>query len=347
MALQEAPSFWWRKPGLPAYLLSPLSLAWGAASAWRMEKAPTAVAGVPVICVGNFIAGGSGKTPAAMAIGRAALGAGLRPGFLSRGFGGHLVGPVRVDPQRHRAFEVGDEPLLLSAVATTVVAVNRAAGAARLVAEGCDFIIMDDGFQNPRLAKDFCLVVVDARRGIGNGYTIPAGPLRAPLSRQFALADAIAVVGQAPAGERLIRETARRAKPVHLARLVPSETRRWQGRRVLAYAGIADPDKFFASLAAAGAEIVARRPFGDHHVFTDEEIEDLLETAAAGELTLVTTAKDMARLRDDAMPAGRLAERSEVFAVDLEFEDPRAAGLIIDLTVQRWKENELRRRPGR
>lgn len=343
MALQEAPEFWWAKPGLPAYLLSPFALAWGAAAAWRMEKAPSADAGVPVLCVGNFIAGGSGKTPTAIAVGRSARKAGLRPGFVSRGFGGIIRGPALVDPEVHRAYEVGDEPLLLAAEAPTVISANRPAGAARLVAEGCDFIIMDDGFQNPALAKDFCLVAIDARRGIGNGFTIPAGPLRAPLSRQFALVDAIVVIGHGPAGDLLIRESARRAKPAFLAHFAPLDEAAWQGRRFLAFAGIADPDKFFASLEDAGGELVRTRRFGDHHAFTEEEIDELLQAAEAEDLVLVTTSKDMARLKRSGHGAERLAERCEVFEVELRFDDPRALSMIVAMTRQKAKENSLRR----
>lgn len=343
MALQEAPEFWWSKPGLPAYLLSPFALAWGAAAAWRMERPPSASAGVPVLCVGNFIAGGSGKTPTAIAIGRSARDAGFKPGFVSRGFGGVIRGPALVDPSVHRAHEVGDEPLLLAAEAPTVISAKRPAGAARLVAEGCDFIIMDDGFQNPGLAKDFCLVAIDARRGIGNGFTIPAGPLRAPLSRQFALADAIVVIGNGRAGDQLIRESARRAKPAFLAHFVPLKASAWKRRRFLAFAGIADPGKFFSSLEVAGGELVRTRRFGDHHAFTEEEIDELLNAAETEDLSLVTTSKDMARLRRAGHGAERLTERTEVFEVDLRFDDPRALSMIVAMTRQKAKENQLRR----
>lgn len=347
MALPEVPAFWWREPGLRALLLSPLSLLWGLASAWRMELAPTAQVGVPVLCVGNFVSGGAGKTPTAIAICRAARKAGMKPGFLSRGYGGRIAGPVRVDPSRHGAHDVGDEPLLLAAEAVTVVSSNRPAGAARLVAEGCDFIIMDDGFQNPKLAKDFSIAVVDARRGVGNGFTMPAGPLRAPLARQMALADAIIVVGNSGRGDEVIREAARRARPVYLARTVPAGRSSWKRKPYLAYAGIADPSKLFSSLEECGADLVETRHFPDHHFYTDEEVEDLLADAYEKGLSLVTTAKDMVRLQGGGELQQRLADGSQVFAIDMKFEDPRTLTLILEATKSKAEARRLRRNAGR
>ena len=332
MRVEEAPSFWWRKPGLPAFLLFPLSALWGLASGWRMELAPSASVSVPVLCVGNFVTGGAGKTPTAIAICQAARKSGLKPGFLSRGHGGSLTGPVQVDTAVHHAAEVGDEPLLLAEVAPTVISVDRPAGAARLIALGCDFIILDDGFQNPKLAKDLNVVVVDARRGIGNGMTMPSGPLRAPLSIQMALADAVIIIGEGTGGDLAIRETARRGKPVYLARVVPERKTGWKKKRYLAFAGIGDPVKFFLSLESAGAELVARHGFPDHHVYSDEEIEELLAEADEKELALITTSKDMARLHHAGHAADRLAERAEVFEVKLEFDDPRTLALLLEET---------------
>ncbi|MCG6857055.1 MAG: tetraacyldisaccharide 4'-kinase [Salaquimonas sp.] len=343
MRVEEAPAFWWRKPGMAALALMPLSALWGFVSGWRMELAPSASVSVPVLCVGNFVTGGAGKTPTAIAICQAALKAGLKPGFLSRGHGGSLSGPLQVDPASHRATEVGDEPLLLAKVAPTVISADRPAGAARLIAMGCDFIILDDGFQNPKLAKDFNLVVVDARRGIGNGLTLPSGPLRAPLSVQMARADAVVIVGDGPAGDQAVRETARRGKPVYIARTVPVRKTVWKGRRCLAFAGIGDPVKFFLSLEEAGADLVSRQSFVDHHVFGDEEIRDLLAEAAEKKLELVTTSKDMARLRHAGHLAEELAERAQVFDIRLEFDDPRTATLLIDATREKAEARSLKR----
>ncbi len=341
MALEEAPPFWWKKTGPLALLFSPLSLVWGWASTKRMELAPTASVPVPVLCVGNFIAGGAGKTPTAIALAAAAKKRGLKPGFLSRGHGGRIVGPALVDLEKHRAADTGDEPLLLAKAATTVICAKRPAGARLLVELGCNFIIMDDGFQNPSLAKDFSIVVVDAKRGIGNGWTIPSGPMRAPLSDQLALASAVLVIGEAPGADRVIRETARRGKPCYLARVRVSKAASWKGRKFLAFAGIADPSKFYDSLESTGAQIVSRRSFSDHHVFTRDEASELLTLAKDQEAELVTTAKDMARLAGTRDELAVLAVETKVLEIALEFDDTRAANMIIEHTLARAQQRFL------
>ncbi len=330
MRVEEAPSFWWRRPGLPAFLLLPLSALWGLVSGWRMDMPPSASVSVPVLCVGNFVAGGAGKTPTAIAICLAAAKSGLKPGFLSRGHGGSLTGPAQVDLAVHHAAEVGDEPLLLAEVAPTVISADRPAGAARLIALGCDFIILDDGFQNPKLAKDLNVVVVDAGRGLGNGMTLPSGPLRAPLTTQMGRADAVVVIGEGVGGDLAVRETARRGKPIYLARIVPAKKTGWKKKRCLAFAGIGDPAKFFRSLEEVGVDLVARHGFPDHHVYSEEEVEELLAEAEEKELTLVTTTKDMARLHHGGSAAERLAGNCEVFEIRLEFDDPRTLGLLLE-----------------
>src|SRR5262245_12302991 len=191
----RAPSFWWRDAGPAAALLTPLAAAYGAVAAWRMRQ-PGRDPGIPVVCVGNLTVGGAGKTPTALALGRLLQDAGERPVFLTRGYGGRLAGPVRVDPARHAARDVGDEPLLLARLADTIVARDRIAGAERARQDGATVVVMDDGFQNPSLAKHLALVVVDGARAIGNAGVFPAGPLRAPLAAQFARAHALIVVGE-------------------------------------------------------------------------------------------------------------------------------------------------------
>src|SRR5271170_5688472 len=200
------PAFWWQ-PGSGA-LLSPLGGIYGIVAALRMQSKGRR-AGVPVICLGNFTVGGAGKTPAALAVGRLLLAAHERPFFLSRGYGGRLAGPVRVDPAVHTAAAVGDEPLLLARLAPTIVARDRLAGAEAARRAGAGVIVMDDGFQNPALTKDLAILLVDGRRGIGNGRVIPAGPLRAPLETQISEADALVVVGRTD-GLGAVMERARR-----------------------------------------------------------------------------------------------------------------------------------------
>jgi tetraacyldisaccharide 4'-kinase len=335
MALEEAPPFWWKKPGLAAVALSPAAFAYGWWTARRMEQPP-------VLCVGNLIAGGAGKTPTALALCEALKERGLKPGFLTRGHGGVLRGPVAVQPGHHTAASVGDEPLLLARSATTVVSVDRPEGARMLVAKGCNFIVMDDGFQNPSLEKDFSLLVIDSGRGIGNGKVIPAGPLRAPLQRQLLRAQAVVVIGGASGGDRVIREAARGALPIQLARTVAVNEGDFAGRKLLAFAGIADPTKFFASLEQCGAQVEQRRGFGDHHVYRKEEAAELLETATAQGLELATTSKDMARLAGAHGKAGELAAAARVLEIRLEFDDPRGADLIIDKALDNYRRRLLR-----
>ena len=347
MALEEAPPFWWTKPGPLAWLLSPVSLVWGWVSARRMALPPKSSVKVPVLCVGNFIVGGAGKTPTAIALAKAAKRRGLKPGFLSRGYGGRLMGPVLVDPKKHRATDTGDEPLLLAREAMTVISADRPSGAEYLVAQGCKLVIMDDGFQNPTLAKDFSVVVIDAKRGIGNGWTMPAGPMRAPLASQLALAGAVVVIGDAPGADRVIRETARRGKPFHLARTAVTAAANWKNRSFIAYAGIADPAKFFASLMSVGANLVGQRPFPDHHGYTQEEARDLLERAKSANAELVTTAKDhvrLAGLRDDL---AALAVESKILEITLQFDDPRSADLILDAALRNAEARNIREIPFR
>jgi tetraacyldisaccharide 4'-kinase len=314
------PEFWWRGDGAAAWLLAPAGLAYGFIAARRMAQAGRR-AGVPVLCVGNFTVGGSGKTPTAIAAAQLLIKAGRRPFFLSRGYGGRLAGPVRVDTQPADA--VGDEPLLLARVAPTIVARDRPAGADAAARAGADAIVMDDGWQNPSLAKDFVIAVLDGRRGIGNGLVFPAGPLRAPLESQLDHAHALLVIGRPAAGaDPAIAAAERRRLPRFDGELVPdpAAVARLSGAPVLAFAGIADPDKFFATLEASGVAVTARRSFPDHHPYTAGEIAALLAHADRGHLTLVTTEKDLARLASDPN-ARELVARAVALPVTLRVGD--------------------------
>ncbi|MBO0717112.1 MAG: tetraacyldisaccharide 4'-kinase, partial [Rhizobiales bacterium] len=221
-----------------------------------------------------------------------------RPFFLSRGYGGRLPGPLRVNPALHRAPDVGDEPILLARLAPTIVARDRVAGAAFARSAGASVIVMDDGFQNPSLAKDLSLVLVDGHRGIGNGRVIPAGPLRAPLELQLDRAQALIVVGAPDDAAPVIERAERRGIPLFHGRLEPepSVVDAIGRRKVLAFAGIADPEKFFATLNAAGIQVAKRAGFPDHHRFSAAEALDLLAQAQVNNLMLLTTEKDLARL---------------------------------------------------
>jgi len=317
------PEFWWRGDGAAARLLAPAGAAYGFVAARRMAQAGRRAA-VPVLCVGNFTVGGSGKTPTAIAAARLLIKAGRRPFFLSRGYGGRLAGPVRVDKQPADA--VGDEPLLLARVAPTIVARDRPAGADAAAQAGADAIVMDDGWQNPSLAKDLVIAVLDGRRGIGNGRVFPAGPLRAPLECQLDRADALLVIGHPAAGAApAIAAGRRRSLPRFEGDLVPDPAAmaRLAGAPALAFAGIADPSKFFATLEAGGITVAARRSFPDHHRFTVAEIAGLLAHADREQLVLVTTEKDLVRLAGDPH-AGELVARATALPVTLQVRD--AAG---------------------
>jgi len=286
---------------------------------------------VPVICVGNFTLGGAGKTPTAIALARLLLELGRRPFFLSRGYGGRVAGPVRID--RQRAVDVGDEPLLLARVAPTIVARDRPAGVHAAVEGKADSIIMDDGLQNPSVAKDLAIGVVDGRRGIGNGRIFPAGPLRAPLEAQLDRVHAVLLVGSAGrAAERAIDAAQRRGVTVFHGDLRPESdaVAALAGKPVLAFAGIADPEKFFSTLEAHGIPAAIRKPFPDHHCYGADDISALVACANRNGLGLVTTEKDMARLSGDPAAIDLIA-RSAVLPVTLTFrEEPAIRAMLSD-----------------
>lgn len=333
----RAPAFW-ETGGWPSLLLAPVAALWGAVAAARLARPPSVHAPVPVIAIGNFTAGGAGKTPTTVALVALARRAGFSPAVMTRGYGGALAGPVRVDLTRHRAADVGDEALLHARHAPTIVARDRAAGLRLLDDCGADLLILDDGFQNPTLAKDLSLVVVDRGHGLGNGRVIPAGPLRAPLGAQLDRASALLTISSgepdAPSLGSLLAEAERRRLPVLSARLALHEPERLAGRRVLAFAGIGRPAKFAATLAAAGAEVVDLVPFADHRLLEEADAERLLARAIERGLDLVTTEKDAARLAGSTTPAlMRLALASHVAAVDLVLDDE--AALLDRLTALR------------
>ena len=327
------PAFWWGEGSFASALLAPLAALYGAVAQWRLGRGGRRAA-APVVCVGNLTVGGAGKTPTALALARMLAAAGERPMFLTRGYGSALAGPLLVDPARHRAREVGDEPLLLARTAPTIVARDRVKGAG--IAGDASVIVMDDGFHNPSLVKDFSVLVVDGRRGTGNGRVIPAGPLRAPLEAQLARAHALIVVG----GLRRAADIAERARaaniPVLQARLRPDvDVIAWlRGRQVLAFAGIADPKKFFATLAEAGVVLAAARSFPDHHRYTRAEAVALCDDAQRAGLVLMTTEKDLARLSGEDQ-LKELAARVKALPVTLAFEeDERMKSLLLERLAQ-------------
>ncbi|HEY1632038.1 MAG TPA: tetraacyldisaccharide 4'-kinase [Rhizomicrobium sp.] len=310
------PEFWNKDDGMARAmraLLAPMSWAYGASVRWKRDGAHPYRAKAKIVCIGNLTAGGSGKTPIAIAVAGA-----LRahhPFILSRGYGGHMRGPALVDPAQDTARDVGDEPLLLARAAPVVVARNRMAGAAFADAHGAGVIVMDDGHQNFDLAKDLSIVVVDAETGFGNGRVLPAGPLREPVAQGLARADAVVLVGDGMPGLGGF------AGPILRARLAPGESHGLTGEKVVAFAGIGRPDKFFDTLRHLGAELIETREYADHHAYTASEIARL--KAKARGARLVTTEKDYVRLTQ--------TEREGVtfLPVRAQFEDEAALANLL------------------
>lgn len=313
------PAFWWRPPGLVSSLLAPLGAAYGIIAERRMTKRG-ALAGLPVICVGNFTLGGTGKTPMALMLVALLRDLGATPFFLTRGYGASVEGPHRVDHEKDSAAQVGDEALLLARAAPTIVARDRVLGAALAKAMGASVVVMDDGLQNPSLAKTLTIAVVDGKRGIGNGLVFPAGPLRAPLNVQMTRCDVLLVVGDGEAARAVTSRAGTR--PVLHGCLAPEPTAvsSLHARKVLAFAGIGDPDKFFATAEQAGIAIPERRAFADHHRFSAEEAAELVMSAERDGLSLLTTEKDHARMVGDPALAA-LATKAHVLPVTMVVEE--------------------------
>ena len=337
------PTWWYDpQPGWAARFLDPAGTLWGHLAQRRFARERAYRATVPVICIGNFTAGGTGKTPLALEVAGMIQSMGLKAAFLSRGYGGQARGPHWVDASRDRSGDVGDEPLLLAAAHPTLICRDRAAGA-RAIAEGpasVDVIIMDDGLQNPAVAKDLTVAVVDGVRGIGNGRVIPAGPLRAPLAFQLTLVDAVVInrgstgdaCGGAPGNDFADRLRRDFEGPVLAAAIAPSEAADWlSGAPVIAFAGIGVPDRFFATLRALGAHIAGEIAFPDHHAFTPADATSLLDLARSYGATLVTTEKDHVRLAGFDGPLAELRTVARALPVRMKLDardESRLAALI-------------------
>ena len=294
----RTPQFWHQPPGLMAYGLWPLGRLYGAATAWRQSRALEAAhPPCPVSCSGNITAGGTGKTPAVIALAEHLKERGRRVVALSRGYGGTVAVPTLVDPKTHGAAEVGDEPLLISAFCPVVVVRKRVAGLALALAQKPDVILMDDGFQDPSVRKDFSIVVVDAHLGFGNGFCVPAGPLREPLAKGLARADLCLSIGEAAAQRRFAA-----LGPDHAHLRVEGEIKPlltgmpWLGLPVFAFAGIAHPEKFFTTLRDLGANILGCEALSDHEPLSLPLMKRLAAKARALNAQMVCTEKDAARL---------------------------------------------------
>ncbi|MZR31143.1 tetraacyldisaccharide 4'-kinase [Sneathiella litorea] len=324
----KTPQFWQRDSNsLLPQLLTPAAWLYGAVSRFHRSLQKGESVSVPVICIGNVVAGGAGKTPTAVAIARFLLAEGKRPHFLTRGYGGSISEPTRVVLDVHTYQDVGDEPLILAETAPTWVAKDRAAGARAAAEAGADVIIMDDGFQNPSLVKDLSLLVLDAEYGVGNGRLLPAGPLRENLAAGLARADAVILVGNEVSN--VLKIQLNNFKPVFASKLAPKPSSEViGGEKVVAFAGIGRPEKFFASLREVGCELIKCFSYADHHIYNKDEIMTMVEQSSNENAVLVTTRKDYVRLPVEAKMM------VTVFDVDMIFEKPDALQPLL-LSVQK------------
>jgi tetraacyldisaccharide 4'-kinase len=336
------PAFWHLPSSWISLLLTPFAAVYGLVAAARLQRRG-GDAGVPVLCVGNYHTGGAGKTPTVRALAGILRDLGETPVVLSRGYGGRLQGPIKVDPERHVAGDVGDEPLMLAQTLPVVVSRDRLEGIALSRSQGASVILMDDGFQNPAIVKDVSLIVIDGNRGLGNGRVFPAGPLRAPLLPQLARTDALIVIGEGKAAEPVATAIAGQAKPVLRADLRPDEASvaPFDRKRVLAFAGIGDPRRFFRTLRESGIDVAGERVFPDHHPFSVAEIEALIRDADRDNATLVTTEKDLMRLRGKQFPDR--ARDIAAFTVTLEFEDKPALRKFVADRLFQARQKKFRR----
>jgi tetraacyldisaccharide 4'-kinase len=316
----QAPEFWARD-GPGARLLAPAGQLYGVAGRLRRALVRPQAVGVPVICVGNLVAGGAGKTPTVLALACRLSAAGHLPHLLGHGYGGRERGPLRVDLIRHDAAAVGDEALLLAEVAPTWVARNRLEGARAAVAAGAGLLVLDDGLQNPWLAYDLRLLVIDGGFGFGNRRLLPAGPLREPIAEGLARVSAVIRIGPDRAGIDTLLPPGLPCLGADLA--ADDDAPALAGRKVLAFAGIGHPEKFFASLESVGAEIVRRRSFADHHPYRRAEVLALLAEAERLDASCITTAKDRVRLPID------LRDRISALPVVLRWREPAAVDRLL------------------
>ncbi len=325
----RAPAFWDRPPGLAAWLLSPLGALYAQATRRRLARGPRHKLPVPVICVGNLTAGGAGKTPTVIALVQRLTERGMAAQIVSRGYGGRTKAPLRVDARRHKADMVGDEPLLLAAFAPVWVGEDRLATARAAAEDGAQVILLDDGYQDPSLAHDLSLVVADAETGFGNGFCLPAGPLREPVAVGLGRADLLLTIG-APAAQARFDSVwgARITTPRLQGQLAPLQMGfDWDGHRVFAFAGIGRPQKFFDTLSALGADVVGAQALDDHQPLAPALLARLEAEALARGAQLVTTEKDAVRLPASFLP------KVMVLPVRLELDDATLLDAALDRII--------------
>lgn len=286
----KTPAFWQHKT-LLSTLLMPLSSLYEMVCTFSRLKTATVTLPIPVICIGGVTAGGAGKTPVALYFGKRLKAMNVNAFYLTRGYGGALAGPLRVDPEKHSAAEVGDEPLLLAEILPTIKCADRLEGAKLALKLGAETIIMDDGFQNPSLFKNLNVLVVDGRTGFGNGRLIPAGPLRERIAQAINRSHIVITVNRTTRIPPFPKD-----KPVFAATTFPKDGALFKGKKIYAFCGLAYPEKFFEMLRTLGVKIVGNKAFPDHHPYSLPELNKMIVESSNQKAVLVTTAKDMVRV---------------------------------------------------
>ncbi|WP_208435012.1 tetraacyldisaccharide 4'-kinase [Bartonella phoceensis] len=331
----SAPHFWWKDKSFLRTLLTPVSWGYGYFLHRRMTR-ELPVIDLPVLCIGNFTCGGAGKTPVVIAFAQVAKELGFVPGVVSRGYGGTIKEVHIVNKEYDNARDVGDEALLLLQHALVAISADRYAAAQRLKQEGCNLILMDDGFQSRRLYMDYALLVVDALRGFGNGAVFPAGPLRAPLKTQLSLTDSILLFGHSDACDKITSLVTNTGKPSHHAHLKSFASGEVAGKSFLAFAGIGNPDKFFKSIKELSGHVVQTYSYPDHYFFTDTDLKKLAQKAKMQNLWLATTAKDYARIQTSSVQKD--LKNLIVFDVSVDFAQKDFCRILLEEVMHRFRE---------
>jgi tetraacyldisaccharide 4'-kinase len=319
----KTPAFW-QQTSLLTTLLQPLSSFYEVATALKRMKVKPVTLPIPVICIGNVTAGGAGKTPVALYFGKELKAKGVKAFYLTRGYGGALPGPVLVNPQKHTAQQVGDEPLLLAEILPTVKCADRLAGAQLALKKGAEVIIMDDGFQNFSLQKTLSVLVIDGRTAFGNGLVLPAGPLRERPEQALNRSHLVVIVNRTTRVPPMPKD-----KPIFAATTFMRDAALYKGKSVFAFCGLAYPDKFFEMLSANGVKLAGTMAFPDHHPYTEAEINKLIVQAVAQKAVLVTTAKDIVRVPQ------ALRDCMAVIELGLDMDNERGLDSILDYILDR------------
>ncbi|WP_019219887.1 tetraacyldisaccharide 4'-kinase [Bartonella florencae] len=333
----SAPYFWWKNKSFLRFLLTPVSWIYGYFSRRRMAKQPPII-DLPVLCIGNFTCGGAGKTPVVIAFAKTAKELGFVPGVVSRGYGGNIKKVHLVNEKYDNARDVGDEALLLARHAFVAISADRYAAARRLKQEGCNLILMDDGFQSRRLYMDYALLVVDAMRGFGNGAVFPAGPLRAPFKTQLSLTDSVLLIGHLDACDKIAFLIRRAGKTLHHAQLKSFASNEVAGKSFLAFAGIGNPDKFFKSVKDLSGHVVQTYSYPDHYFFSDKDLKKLVEKAERQNLWLATTAKDYTRIQTSNLQKD--LKNLIVFDVKVDFVQKDFCHMLLEEVMSRFKKRK-------